>query len=1093
MRTIGHVGLSLHVDTGLEPLAERLAARLAAVPADPFATEVVVVPGDGVRSWLTHALARHLGITANIDFVYPARLVRDILGPDAGLGRWGVGPLTWVIHSLLADDGRPDALRARAIADLFDRYTLYRPHMVRAWSAGNDVNGIGAPLPEHQRWQPELWRRVQQRLDGPSDAERMRALVDALATGGVPDGVTPPPRVSMFGITSIPHPHLEVLTALSRHLDVAVFAPTGSPSRWARLADGHSSPLLHPMAREAGPITVAAHRLNRAWARTGEEGHLLLLDAVREAAGTVHPPTGTGDGRTTGSLLEHLQHGVATDTAPTATTTVDNSVVWHRTFGPARQVEVLRDHLLHLLSESDESGHPRFEPRDIAILTPDVERYAPLVESVFAGDPDNGLPAVPVQVADRSLGAENPIATAALGLLSLLEGRFRVGDVTAFATLPVVAARFSLDADGAERLGELLDVANARWGLDADDQAAAGFAPLGAFTLADALDRLMVGAATAIDGPDLAVGGVAPYGAVLHDDLEVLGAAGALLDALRVAHEALTEPLPAAEWAGRLVDALHGLVEIDDERSFLWRGVERVVNGVVEAIGLAGTEAASTPVDPAEMIGLVGVGLTGTAGRPRFDSGRVTLSSLTARRGVPHRVICLLGMDLDSEPSGFGSPDDLVAAAVCLGDRDARSEHRAQILDAVMAAGERLIVCSTGFDVRTRAEVPSSVALSELVDTLRDLTGGAFAAIDHPRQSWSEAAFVPRPTVVAAPWSHDAGAAAAAIARRQQHATHPPVPRLTTTVAEPVVRLADLRGALAAPVRTFCEDRLGVVVRDASSEALDGRIPLDLGGLDGYEIRRRLLAAALAGDDVSTWVPHLRAAGDVPPLTHGDRALAEAVTEVQAVLDMVTADGHAIPLASRTLAIALAADGERPRIEGDIVDVVGSTIVDARASSFKTAHLLDRIVDLTLAHIAHPDTAWSAVLYRRAKNSKRARITVALRDPADALVLLDLLIEQRRRALTTPMPFFAELAEDLAAGRTGAASSTWTGRPEAPGERSRPWNRLFYDATFDELARSTDLRSPIDEVWTPIMSRVVLGGDMASGDADDTDDIDGEA
>ena len=190
MRTIGHVGLSLHVDTGLEPLAERLAARLAAVPADPFATEVVVVPGDGVRSWLTHALARHLGITANIDFVYPARLVRDILGPDAGLGRWGVGPLTWVIHSLLADDGRPDALRARAIADLFDRYTLYRPHMVRAWSAGNDVNGIGAPLPEHQRWQPELWRRVQQRLDGPSDAERMRALVDALATGGVPDGVT---------------------------------------------------------------------------------------------------------------------------------------------------------------------------------------------------------------------------------------------------------------------------------------------------------------------------------------------------------------------------------------------------------------------------------------------------------------------------------------------------------------------------------------------------------------------------------------------------------------------------------------------------------------------------------------------------------------------------------------------------------------------------------------------------------------------------------------------------------------------------------------------------------------------------------------
>ena len=1088
MRTIGHVGLHLHVDSGLESLAERLATRLADVPTDPFATEVVVVPGDGVRSWLTHALARHLGITANINFVYPARLVRDILGPDAGLGRWGVGPLTWVIHSLLADDGRPDALRARAIADLFDRYTLYRPHMVRAWSAGNDVNGVGAPLAEHQRWQPELWRRVQHCLGGPSDAERMRALVGALATGGIPDGVAPPPRVSMFGITSIPHPHLEVLAALSRHLDVAVFAPTGSPARWARLADGHTAPLLHPMAREAATISVASHRLNRAWARTGEEGHLLLIDAVREAGGTVHGPAASTGDRASRTLLDHLQFGITADTAPAATATVDRTVVWHRTFGATRQVEVLRDHLLHLLAETDDTGRPCFEPRDIAILTPDVERYAPLVESVFAGDPDNGVPAVPVQVADRSLGAENPIATAALALLSLLEGRFRVGDVTAFAALPVIAARFGLDANGAERLGALLDAANARWGLDADDQTAAGFAPLGAFTLTDALDRLMVGVATAIDGPELAIGEVAPYSAVLHDDLEILGAAGALFNTLRVTHEALTSPLPAAEWAGRLLEALHDLVEIDDERSFLWRSVDRVVNGVVESIELAGPEARGTPVDPAEMVGLLGAGLSTSAGRTRFDSGRVTLSSLTARRGVPHRVICLLGMDLDSEPSGFGSPDDLVAAVVCLGDRDARSEYRAHILDAVLAAGERLIVCSTGFDVRTRAEVPSSVALSELVDTLGELTGGAFVAIDHPRQAWSEAAFVPRPTVAAAPWSHDAGAAAAAIARRNQDTTHQPVPHLGTPLAEPVVRLADLRGALSAPVRTFCEDRLGVVVRDTASEALDGGIPLELGGLDGYEVRRRLLAAALAGDDVSTWVPHLRAAGDVPPLVHGDRALTEATSEVQAVLDMLTADGHAVPLERRTLAIALPADGERPRIEGDIVDVVGATIVDARASTFKMAHLLDRIVDLTLAHLAYPDTEWSAALYwRRTSSSKRARVTVALRDGADAPELLSVLLDQRRRALITPIPFFAELAEHLAAGNTSAASSAWTGRPESPGERSKQWNRLFYDATFDELVRSTDVRTPIDEVWEPIMSRVILGGDMASSDDNDDD------
>ncbi|MGA1345698.1 MAG: exodeoxyribonuclease V subunit gamma [Ilumatobacteraceae bacterium] len=1084
------MGLHLHVDTGLEPLAERLAARLADVPTDPFATEVVVVPGDGVRSWLTHALARHLGICSNIDFVYPARLVHDVLGPNSDLGRWGVGPLTWVIHSLLTDDGRADALRARTIADLFDRYTLYRPHMVRAWSDGNDVNGVGAPLAAHQRWQPELWRRVQERLGGPSDAERMRTLVDALATGGVPDGVSLPGRVSVFGITSMPHPHIEVLAALSHHADIAVYAPIASPARWAALADGLTAPLLHPMARDTAPLTTAAHRLNRAWARTGEEGHVLLLDAVREVGGTVHPPTATApvDGARR-TLLQHLQHGITTDDAPKAGVAIDGTVVWHRTFGPARQVEVLRDHLLHILAETDENGAPLVEPRHIAILTPDVERFAPLIDSVFAGDPDNGLPAIPVQVADRSLGAENPVATAALAFLDLLDGRFRVGDVAAFAGLPVVAARFGLDAAGAERLGELLDDANARWGLDADDQAAAGIAPLGAFTLADARDRAAGGAATAIGGSALAVGGVAPATEVLFDDLAVIGAGSALLQALRAAHDTLTRSLPAWEWAGHLLDVLRSLVTVDDDRAFLWRSVERRVNDIIEAVDLAGPEAERTPVDPAEMVGLLAGGLASSAGRPRFDTGRVTLSSLTALRGVPHRVICLLGMDLDVEPSGFGSPDDLVAAAACLGDRDARSEHRAQILDTVLAAGERLIVCSTGFDVRTRAEVPPSVALSELVDTVRDLTGGPFTAVEHPRQAWSEAAFAPRPTITSAPWSHDAGAVEAALARRGQGSQRAPIPVLDPAGSESVIHISDLARSLTEPVRAFCQDRLGLILREHTTRALDSRIPLGIGGLEAYEVRRRLLGSALAGDTTGDWSEHLAAAGDIPPLGYGTRVVDTATAEVQAVLDLLAADGYGTPLTVSTIAVAIPAVDDGPGIDGEITGVVhaGDTavIVDARASTYSAAHLLERIIDLVLAQVTHPDTQWSAVLYRRrTSSSKRGRVTVALRDPGDAVDLLELLFAQRRRSLTTPVPFFPALAEQLAVGRTAAAASAWTGSDDRPGERVEPWNRLFFDMTFDELARSHDLAGPVDELWTTILDRVVLGGDLGGGPDD---------
>ncbi len=1077
MRTIGHVGLHLHVDTGLEPLADHLAARLADVPTDPFATEVVVVPGDGVRSWLTHALARRLGITANIEFVYPARLVHDILGPDAGLGRWGIGPLTWVIHSLFSDDGAPDALRARAVADLFDRYGLYRPHMANAWTSGGDVNGVLEPLSTHHEWQPQLWRRVHERLGGPTDVDHMRTLVDTIRADGLPVGARDLTRVSVFGITSIPQPYLEVIAALAHHVDVAIYAPVISPARWDQVRARSTDRLLHPVARDAIGIDPARHRLNRAWGRSNEEGHLLLLDMVRASQGEISAPFDRMAPNST--LLAHLRHGIANDQPPTGGIERDGTVVWHRTFGPARQVEVLRDHLLHLL---DIDGcQPALEPRDIAILTPDVERFAPLVESVFAGDPDNGLAAIPVQVADRSLGTENPIATAALAVLSLLNGRFRVDDVIDLVAQPAVANRFGLDGDAVDRIAQVLTMTNAKWGLDAADQAAAGVPVLSAFTLSDALDRAMVGALTGAAGPELGLGGIAPAGAVLFDDLEVVGAATSFLDALRVIHADLAQPLPAAVWVERFRAALHRIIAVDDDMTFLWRSVDRVLDGVAESVASAGTNAEATPVDPAEMMSLLASGLSNSAGRPRFDTGRATLSSLTALRGVPHRVICLLGMDLDSEPSGFGSPDDLVANAPCIGDRDARSEYRSQILDAVMAAGEVLIMCSTGFDVRSRAEIAPSVALSELIDTLSDLTGDDFPAIDHPRQAWSEPSFACHPIVSSQPWSHDAGAAAAAVARRAQRSTAPTVPVLAAGEPETEIRLTDLASALTSPVKAFCEGRLGVYLRERRDTIAEPHIPLSLGGLDAYAIRDRVLAAALDDVDPTEWSEYLRLAGDLPPGAYGTQALEEASAEVAAIVNLLRADGIALPLDRTTLPISIPASGDVGRIDGEVPDVMGTVIVDARASSYKPGHLLDRILDLAALGVTYPDVAWSALIYRRARStSDRSRVQVALRDAQAAATLIEIITGHRARALTTPVAFFPDLAEHLATGAVGEAAKKWTGRDDSPGERSKPWNRLFYDHTFDELMRATDLYAPVHDVWAPIMRCVMIDGESGA-------------
>ena len=90
----------------------------------------------------------------------------------------------------------------------------------------------------------------------------------------------------------------------------------------------------------------------------------------------------------------------------------------HSCHGRARQVEVLRDAILHALDEDE-----TLEPRDVIVMCPDVESFAPLIQATFgagerAGETEPGAPEpegagtdLRVRLADRSLTQTNPVLT----------------------------------------------------------------------------------------------------------------------------------------------------------------------------------------------------------------------------------------------------------------------------------------------------------------------------------------------------------------------------------------------------------------------------------------------------------------------------------------------------------------------------------------------------------------------------------------------------------------------------------------------------------------------------------------------------------
>ena len=122
----------------------------------------------------------------------------------------------------------------------------------------------------------------------------------------------------------------------------------------------------------------------------------------------------------------------------------------------------------------------------------------------------------------------------------------------------------------------------------------------------------------------------------------------------------------------------------------------------------------------ADVRALLGDRLAGRPTRANFRTGTLTVCTMVPMRSVPHRVVCLLGLDDGVFPRrGAVDGDDVLARAP--GDRRARPAQRGPPAAARrdLAATERLVITYTGANERTGQPRPPAVPLGELLDAAR--------------------------------------------------------------------------------------------------------------------------------------------------------------------------------------------------------------------------------------------------------------------------------------------------------------------------------------------------------------------------------------
>ena len=1140
----GGMALIVHTATRADAFIAPLVAHVSGGSSNPLHPEIIGIPTKGMERWLSQELSLRLGsregrsdgICASIDFMFLGAVMSRVAAgviPDPRTDPWRPSHAVWPLIDIVdthrgeswmhrldgyldrqlqdasSEDEEVPTRRfsiVRGIADLFDRYAMHRPEMVARWFRGDDVDSLGGTLDAQYVWQPHLWRELRARIGVPTLAEDLEAHCMRLRE--IPVGEPAVARCAIVGVSRLPVTYLRLLDAVAERSVVELFVLHPSPALWRDIAT--SIPTASPISRRRSdddPLADARHPLLMSWARDVRETQLML-------GGDATPVVPTS--RLGSTLLARLQDDIAANRQPTQSADAaardqrpahdidDRSVQVHACHGALRQVEVLRDALMHLVTT-----HPDLAPSDIVIITPDLDTFAPLIEGVFGShlamgrdDIDafaDALTGLRVRVSDRSQRTELSLPSVAEQLLALAGARCTVAEVMEFARHEAVSRRFGFDDELLTDMEQWVRDAGVRWGIDARARAPYGVVEFDAYTWDHGLDRIMVGAAMG-DDIDHEIASVAGIDGIALGGLDRIGLVAQFVDRLSTHLAALRAPATVQEWLSRLsaaVDALScSAVDAVDERVALAQLFDEI---------RADADGALVLLSRQEIHDLLSRHLDGAPSRTAFRTGNLTVTSMVPMRGVPHKVVCLLGLDDGIfPPVDRADGDDLMRSQPLVGDRDVRSEALGALLDAVMCAGTHLIVTYTGTSPVTNAPIPPVVPIGELLDACAQTVatshpfGDSLPArealkesvwMTHPLHSFDARNFLPGHVARDRIWGVDPIAYAEAIAA--QHVVDVARPFLGTPLAPidaEVIQLNELIAFIRRPVEHFLKNRLHIEAWNPS-EAPSDDIPLSLDTLEAWGIGERVLIACRGGGRREDALRSERVHGALPPGAFTELLLKKINLNVTKILDATT--GACAGYAAATIPIEIQLDDGR-RIVGSVPDVHGSRYVLSTYSKFSAVQRAQAWIHLIALTVANPTQAWDARIVARPESEKKSAhgCVIGAVDLDLARQVLDEIVALFDDGMGAPVMFFPRTSYDYVAADDGtahagyrAAEASWNpysgGRSGRSDAQEAAHEMIFGRVLlFDELMKrhGDEFRTRAQTFWAPFQSAVIAGG-----------------
>lgn len=968
----------------LENLVSVLDVLMQATPkASALAPDTVLVQHPGMQHWLSMALAekptRH--ISMNIDYPLPVRffwdLIRALIGPDKVPQRSNYTReiLVWRIDHLLglpeimnhADMAEPtgywqkqsahlQASRrfqlAEELADLFEQYLMYRPEWILEWEAGKTPH-----------WQAFLW----QQLVAQDPNHPLALLTQAMKLTKRSSNALPS-HFFVFGVNTLAPLWLDFLSRVADEHDVDIHFLYLNPSAeyWDDLKPEafHISQQLKlagttgradwidltPQNTDMPAFFEASNPLLTQLGQQGQAFVRLLSEQpqIETAAFSQNEST---------TVLAAIQNGVLAATKQTKAKPLkaDSSLqisVAHTAF---REVQGLRDWLLHRFNNDT-----TLTPKDVLVMCPNVEEYAPFIQAVFLNtDPNSDTPSLPCSIADRHLKHADPTVAVFLELLTLPDARFSATQLMNWLKTPAIADKFEFSNADLRLLTHWVSQANIHWGFDQAHKTQWLEHSTQHFTWAQGLERLLVGFAYG-DGTDY-VNGIALLDEVEGENAVLLGKFIHLLNTLKNTRSTLTQARTPNEWQRYLTEHMtQALLSEADDFQNSQHTLMSAINNFTDFANSAQLENELIELSVVRYVldhAFSGAHPTSS----QFMTGQITVCSMVPMRSIPFKVIAVLGLNDGAfprlrQPLGF---DLMAEQPPKLGDRSRRGDDRYLFLEAILSAREALYLSYEGFDHADGSEKPPSLVISELTQYLKqthqlDAPDVTQTLALHPSSAKNYQGNQPS---FEQPWSMnevDESTYTEALNEREEPTQW---------------QVSQWAQFFAHPAEFFAKHRLGVYFIEPTDTNLEDDEPFEIDNLKRYVIQSELIEPHLKGMPVIDRFNELTAQSTLPVHLLAEQAFDKLDEQVQQFTGHVTQLG-ATETSQNTLTVAL----NSCELLGHVQQTDEGNLLEWRLADIKPKDLYQLWFHHLLANSQQP--VESLGLYR-GKDEKFTQVTLA--------------------------------------------------------------------------------------------------------------------